>query len=80
MKNVVPFRSPAKFAEFGIDWTLAARIETERRLREAFLTYETSCGPNGLVSILAPTKLKCLRRSNTPFRRNSEDVGISLGD
>ena len=52
MKNAVPFRAPAKFAEFGIDWTRAAQTETERRLREAFLTYETSCGPNGLVSIL----------------------------
>ena len=52
MKNVVPFRAPAKFAEFGIDWTRAAQTETERTLREAFLTYETSCGPNGLVSIL----------------------------
>ena len=52
MKDVVPFRAPAKFAEFGIDWTRAARTDTERRLREAFLTYETSCGPNGLVSIL----------------------------
>ncbi len=52
MKNAVPFRAPAKFAEFGIDWTRAAQTETERRLREAFLIYETSCGPNGLVSIL----------------------------
>jgi hypothetical protein len=52
MKNVVPFAAPAKFAEFGIDWTRAARTEPERTLREAFLTYEASCGPNGLVSIL----------------------------
>ena len=52
MKNVVPFRAPAKFAKFDIDWTRAARTEPERSLREAFLTYETSCGPNGLVSIL----------------------------
>ncbi len=52
MKNVVPFRAPAKFAQFDIDWTRAARTEAERTLREAFLTYETSCGPNGLVSIL----------------------------
>lgn len=52
MKNVVPFVAPAKFAEFGIDWTRAARSESERTLREAFLTYEASCGPNGLVSIL----------------------------
>jgi hypothetical protein len=52
MKNVVPFAAPAKFAQFGIDWTRAARTEPERSLREAFLTYEMSCGPNGLVSIL----------------------------
>jgi hypothetical protein len=52
MKNVVPFVAPAKFAEFGIDWTRAARTVSERTLREAFLTYEASCGPNGLVSIL----------------------------
>jgi hypothetical protein len=52
MKNVVPFAAPAKFAEFGIDWTRVARTEPERSLREAFLTYEASCGPNGLVSVL----------------------------
>ena len=52
MKNVVPFQAPAKFAQYDIDWTRVARTEPERRLREAFLTYETSCGPNGLVSIL----------------------------
>lgn len=52
MKNVVPFAAPAKFAEFSIDWTRAAQTDPERTLREAFLTYEASCGPNGLVSIL----------------------------
>jgi hypothetical protein len=52
MKDALPFRAPAKFAELGIDWTRAARIESERSLREAFLTYELSCGPNGLVSVL----------------------------
>jgi hypothetical protein len=52
MRNIVPFRAPAKFAQFDIDWTRAARTEPERSLREAFLTYEASCGPNGLVSIL----------------------------
>jgi hypothetical protein len=51
MRNVVPFAAPAKFAQFGIDWTRAARTEPERSLREAFLTYELSCGLNGLVSI-----------------------------
>ncbi len=55
MKNVVPFRAPVKFAEFGIDWTRAARTESERSVREAFLTYESSCGPNGLVSVLLLT-------------------------
>ena len=50
--NVVPFRAPAKFVQFGIDWTRAARTDFERSLREAFLTYESSCGLNGLVSIL----------------------------
>ena len=40
------------FDEFGIDWTRASRAEPERSLREAFLTYELSCGPNGLVSVL----------------------------
>jgi hypothetical protein len=51
-RTVVPFKAPERFARVGIDWTLAARTEAERSLREAFLTYETSCGPNGLVSIL----------------------------
>jgi hypothetical protein len=52
MKNVVPFKAPDTFARFGIDWTRAAATERERKLREAFLTYESSCGPNGLVSLL----------------------------
>jgi hypothetical protein len=41
MKNVVPFQPPAKFAQFDFDWRRAARTETERSLREAFLTYKT---------------------------------------
>ncbi len=52
MKNVVPFKSPDEFANAGIAWTSEPRHESERSLREAFLTYETSCGPNGLVSLL----------------------------
>ena len=52
MKNVVPFKAPDTFARFAIDWTRAAATERERKLREAFLTYESSCGPNGLVSLL----------------------------
>ncbi len=50
--NVVPFRAPEAFQRFGIDWTREASSDGERSLREAYLTYESSCGPNGLVSIL----------------------------
>jgi hypothetical protein len=50
--NVVPFKAPETFERFGIDWTRNAKTERERALREAFLTYETSCGPEGLVSVL----------------------------
>ena len=50
--NVVPFEPPEAFERFGIDWTQAARSECEQSLREAYLTYESSCGPNGLVSLL----------------------------
>ncbi|MDP9024045.1 MAG: hypothetical protein M3N13_01545 [Candidatus Eremiobacteraeota bacterium] len=50
--NVVPFRAPKTFERFGIDWTRAAISDSERSLREAFLTRESSCGPEGLVSIL----------------------------
>ena len=52
MKNVVPFKAPQTFQQFGIDWTRPAKTESERLLREAFLTYETSCGINGLVSLV----------------------------
>lgn len=51
-KNVVPFKAPETFARFGIDWTRAATTERERLVRETFLTHETSCGMNGLVSLL----------------------------
>lgn len=50
--NVIHFRPPETFKRFDIDWTRAARSDPERSLREAFLTYESSCGPKGLVSIL----------------------------
>ncbi len=50
--NVVPFRAPEALKRFGIDWTREATSDCERTLREAYLTYESSCGPNGLVSIL----------------------------
>jgi len=51
-KNVVPFKAPETFERFGIDWTRAANTEAERTLREAFLTYETSCGTSGLVAVV----------------------------
>lgn len=40
------------FERFGINWTREANAEGERSLREAFLTYETSCGSSGLVSLV----------------------------
>ncbi|MBV8367531.1 MAG: hypothetical protein JO036_01155 [Candidatus Eremiobacteraeota bacterium] len=52
MKNVVPFKAPEPFQRLGIDWTRAAATESERLLREAFLTHESSCGLSGLVSLL----------------------------
>ena len=52
MKNVVPFKAPHTFDRLGIDWTKSPKSERERTLREAYLTYETSCGINGLTSIL----------------------------
>ena len=50
--NVVPFKHPEIFERLGIDWTRDAASDRERTLREAYLTYERSCGANGLVSIL----------------------------
>ena len=52
MKNVVPFKAPEPFERLGIDWTREAANDRERGLREAFLTYESSCGANGLVSLV----------------------------
>src|ERR1700737_2117369 len=52
VRNVVPFKAPETFERFGIEWTRTAANESERLLREAFLTYETSCGMNGLASLL----------------------------
>jgi hypothetical protein len=52
MKNVVPFRSPETFERFGINWTREPTNESERFLREAFLSYESCCGQDGLVSLL----------------------------
>jgi hypothetical protein len=55
MKNVVPFKPPHAFEHFGIDWSRNARSERERCLREGFLSYESSCGLSGLVSLLLLT-------------------------
>jgi len=51
-KNVVPFKSPESFERLGIDWTRDAKTKRERAFREAYLTYETSCGSSGLVSVV----------------------------
>jgi hypothetical protein len=52
VRNVVPFKAPEAFDRFGIDWTREAITERERAMREAYLTYESSYGPDGLVSLL----------------------------
>ncbi|SRR5579884_2306518 len=52
MKNVVPFKSCDEFANAGIDWTREPLGEHERAVREAFLTYESSCGSQGLISLV----------------------------
>jgi len=52
MKNVVPFKQPEVFTAHGIDWARSPITKDERALREAYLTYESSCGPEGLVSLL----------------------------
>jgi len=50
--NVVPFKACDAFDQAGIDWTKEARSDGERALREAYLTYESSAGTSGLVSLL----------------------------
>ena len=52
MKNIVPFKQPEVFAAHGIDWARPPATKDEHTLREAYLTYESSCGPEGLVSLL----------------------------
>ena len=52
MKNVLPFKAPEPFTRHGIDWTKDPSTERERSLREAYLTYETSCGQHGLASLI----------------------------
>jgi hypothetical protein len=52
MKNVIPFKPPERFEAHGIEWTREPATDRERSLREAYLTYELSCGPDGLVSLL----------------------------
>jgi hypothetical protein len=52
MRNVVPFKPPETFARFGIDWTKDPTTICERSLWEAYLSYESSCGSDGLVSLI----------------------------
>jgi len=59
--TVVPFKPPEIFKRYGIDWTREPASERERTLREAFLTYEISCIPNVLTSVLL-LAIVCRRR------------------
>ena len=69
--NVVPFRASETFQQHGIDWTKPAANERERALREAFLTYESSCGSDGLTSLvllLSSRAVKALSRKICSMR------------
>ena len=61
--NVVPFRPPEIFNRYRIEWTRDAATHRERSLREAFLTYERSCNPQGLTSLLL-LAIVCRRRGS----------------
>jgi len=52
MKHAVPFKVRDEFSRAGIDWSRPAPTKRERAVRESFLTYERTCGPNGLVSLV----------------------------
>lgn len=52
MKNVIPFKPTEQFESHGIDWRRQPATDRERSLRDAYLTYELSCGADGLVSVL----------------------------
>lgn len=71
MRNVVPFKSPEPFTRLGIDWTREAASEAERSLRQAYLTYERGCGPNGLVSLLL---LAAVSRRQGSVARDLQDA------
>ena len=78
MRNVVPFKPPEAFASAGIDWTRDALTEHERRLREAYLTYETSCGPDGLVSLLLLASVTRRQGTVADDLRTAADYAESL--
>lgn len=52
VKNVVPFKACNEFAKAGIIWSREPLSERERCVRETFLTYESSCGSSGLISLV----------------------------
>jgi len=52
VKNVVPFKTCDEFAMAGIVWSREPLSERERSVRETFLTYESSCGSSGLISLV----------------------------
>jgi hypothetical protein len=79
MNDAVPIRAPTKFAELSIDWTQAARTEPERSLREAFLTYELSCGPNGLVSVLLLAMVSRRHGSIDEIEASADHAEVLLG-
>ena len=71
MRNVVPFKQPEVFTAHGIDWSRPPLTNDERALREAYLTYESSCGPEGLVSLLL---LATVTRRRGPVSQDLQDA------
>ncbi|MBV8370905.1 MAG: hypothetical protein JO036_18480 [Candidatus Eremiobacteraeota bacterium] len=78
MMNVVPFKPCDAFAQAGIDWTREARSERERWLREAFLTYETSSGTSGLVSLLLLAIVSRRQGSIAPDLQYAADLAENM--
>lgn len=52
MSDVIPFKPTDAFTRMGIEWTRSATTVRERRIREAFLTLESSSGMRGLAAVL----------------------------
>jgi hypothetical protein len=79
--NVVPFKASDAFDQAGIDWNREARTDVERVLREAYLTYESSAGTSGLVSLLLlgiVTRRQGAIAANLEYVANRAEIILSM--